>query len=99
MKGHLKVESVQEEGALALQALSLAKEKKSQIVQLGGVEVLLNAMARYPSASQLQESGCYALHNLVAANSVVRSKILELGGLDVAQRAERTSRDAARVLL
>lgn len=57
--------NVQEEGCVCLVRLTyLSNDVRLAVARAGGVEVILNALSRYPDAALTQESGIMSLYNI-----------------------------------
>ena len=55
-------------------------ESQSKVVELGGVQLLLNAMQQHVSNTQVQTCGCWALLSLVRkGNTYNRNAVLRAG--------------------
>jgi len=71
---------VQESGCERLWILSWEEDNAAAIGCVGGIPIILNAMARFPQNAHLQQCGCESLQNL-ALSDYNRREICELSGV------------------
>ena len=79
-----KKENVESQGnALGVLCDLCAKsvDNREKVIKLGGIQISLDAMKRYPSDDLIQKSGCAALQNLAFGDG--RITIAKMGGIKV----------------
>lgn len=78
---------IQERGCERLWILSWEDENAISIGRVGGITIILAAMARFPKNSYLQQCACESLQNLAALDEYNRREIAEQGGIDLIVRS------------
>lgn len=74
---------IQERGCERLWILSWEDDNAISIGRVGGITVIMAAMARFPRNSYLQQCACEAMQNLIALDEYNRREIAEQGGIDL----------------
>ena len=78
---------VQEKGCERLWVLSWEDENSAAIGRVGGIPVILEAMARFPMNAHLQQCACECLQNLAHVNHYNRREIAEYQGINMIVQA------------
>ena len=95
MKVHKMHYGVQEASCWALWFLAADDDIQAQIADLGGIELIVEALTSHPNVVQVQEAGCGALWNLAASSSINQVHIASAGGIDGVLSAMLTHPTAA----
>eukprot|EP00756_Hemistasia_phaeocysticola_P000835 Hpha_TRINITY_DN10602_c0_g2::TRINITY_DN10602_c0_g2_i1::g.156895::m.156895 len=71
-----------ESGCLVLGTLSWHDGIKAEVAGQGGIEVILDAMRKYPDHSAMQKNGCRAVSQLAYNSEANRDRLCEAGGVE-----------------
>jgi hypothetical protein len=88
---------VQERGCERLWVLSWEDENSAAIGRVGGIPVILDAMARFPMNAHLQQCACECLQNLAHVNDYNRREICDWKGVQLIVQAMMRHMDCAGI--
>jgi hypothetical protein len=88
---------VQERGCERLWVLSWEDENSAAIGRVGGIPVILDAMARFPMNAHLQQCACECLQNLAHVNDYNRREICDWNGVQLIVQAMMRHMDCAGI--
>eukprot|EP01065_Artemidia_motanka_P018106 TRINITY_DN21442_c0_g2_i2.p1 TRINITY_DN21442_c0_g2~~TRINITY_DN21442_c0_g2_i2.p1 ORF type:complete len:1335 (+),score=496.47 TRINITY_DN21442_c0_g2_i2:229-4233(+) len=88
-----------ESGCLVLGTLSWHDGIKGEVAVQGGIEVILDAMRRFPEHCALQKNGCRAISQLAYNSEANRDRMCDHGGVEVVFTAMRAHPNNDKLLL